>query len=195
VTDRQALRLTPLTRSERQQIRAWPPYPPIYQTLDYALRRGGWLDTLAYQRRSVVLGAHLRGELVGFSLLVPKAERVAEFFVALRGDLIGQGLGTTVCVETLGLGFRRNAFRKIFLVVRENHAIGIRLYTKIGFRRVGRAVERTNHFPTRFYVMDMTKRRFQSIHGAGVAAGQQALGRSRGIIAQAGSPTGAADCC
>jgi ribosomal protein S18 acetylase RimI-like enzyme len=148
-----------------REIRAWPRYRPPYEALDYALRRGGWLDSFARIPGCLALGGHLEQRLVGFSLLIPKGGRRAEFYVAIKGDRLARGLGGAICVETLRIGFRRNGLRNIFLIVRTNHATGIRLYRKIGFVTTGRTIETTNRIPTRFLVMEITRERFRYRHG------------------------------
>ena len=41
--------LRPITSDDIAIIREWPPYPPEFRDLDYALREGGWLDE--YRRK------------------------------------------------------------------------------------------------------------------------------------------------
>lgn len=151
------IELRPLTLEERAEIQGWPPYPPPYEALDYALRLGGWLDTYTVKAGCIALGAHAGGELVGFSLLVPDYPDSAEFYVAVKGNKLAHGFGKKICIETLKTGFQHLPLQKIHLKVRKNHEVGIRLYADVGFVRNGEISEVTNHILTDFYVMEITR--------------------------------------
>jgi len=157
--------VSPLRADEKQIIRAWPPYRHPFEALDYALRDGGWLDHYGNVLGCITLGAHVGGELVGFSLLVPHAAATAEFYVAVKGDRLHEGLGAQICIETLKEGFVRHPINKIFLRVRTNHDVGIKLYGRLGFAMAGQVSEVTNNVMTDFYVMEMTRDRFSEIYG------------------------------
>jgi RimJ/RimL family protein N-acetyltransferase len=130
--------LTSLTSKEEEEIQNWPPYPPQFMALDYALRRGtGWLTAFPADAGNNRFAAWAGGELVGFSILTKTADDEAEFYVAIHPKKLGTGIGTEVTRQTKVRGFDQLNLRRIWLKVRTWHEGGRRVYERMGFRNVG----------------------------------------------------------
>ena len=162
------IRCRALDDPDVEVIRAWPPYQPPFEDLDYALRAGGWLDrqgTLPGSRRYVF---EADAGIVAFSLLVreQETEPSAEFYVAVRGDQVGGGIGQAVTRETVRRGFLDSDLQRIWLKVRTNHAIGRHIYEKVGFRVTGEKRELVNGRLVEFVVMEITPEVWRSREGA-----------------------------
>ncbi len=133
-----AVVLAPLSVQEQQEIHAWPPYPPQFMALDYALRaKTGWLAMFPESPQNHRFSARVASELVGFSILTERAAQEAEFYVAVHPSKLGAGIGTEITRQTKACGFDQLHFRRIWLKVRTWHADGIRVYERMGFRKVG----------------------------------------------------------
>ena len=158
---------------DREAISRWPSYKTPYEELDYALRGpGGWLYTFGAKPDCVKYGAYVEGELVGFCLLDRSSEdaaklarsspphcsseKAAEFYVAIHPDRLNKGYGKAVTLETLRRGFQELHSHRIFLKVRKNHDIGIRLYESIGFAKFGECTKTINGKDVAFYMMQIT---------------------------------------
>ena len=149
-----------LNQNEKQVILSWPKYPDPYQELDYSLRYGGWLDTIGTHPNCKKYGLYVKDELSAFSLVDLKTVENAEFYIAVKPDLINKGIGKEFCIQTLKKGFEELNLCRIFLKVRIDHAIGIHLYEKIGFKRIGETWENTNNKNVHFYLMEIFKSEF-----------------------------------
>jgi len=147
--------LRPLTEADARAVRDWPLYPPEVEALDYALRPGGWLDQFPEAADTQRFAAWDGPELVGFSILTHVAGGEAEFYVALRPDRIGRGVGRALTEQTLAAGFGGLGLKRIYLKVRPWHRRAAALYEKLGFRRTGRAVEEVQGRPVEFDLMEV----------------------------------------
>jgi RimJ/RimL family protein N-acetyltransferase len=160
--------LSDLNPAGRDTISRWPPYKAPYEELDYALRApGGWLYTFGAKPECVKYGAYVEGALVGFCLLLPDptSKKEAEFYVAIHPDEVNKGYGKAVTMETLRRGFEDLRLRRIFLKVRKNHTVGIRLYEGIGFTKFDECTEEVNGKQTEFYKMQIADSDFSGIYG------------------------------
>src|SRR4029077_5806245 len=115
------LTLRSLGEADRVAISQWPPYPPPYEQLDYALRPDvGWIDTYG-PKPSCLTFAVCRDEmLAAFTLLVPAGPAAAEFYVAVPPAHLAHHLGTEATRLTLQSGFREHGLARIVLRVRTN---------------------------------------------------------------------------
>ncbi len=138
-------------------IRNWPPYPPEFAELNYALRDDGWLDKFRQKPATAIYVARQHGEIVAFSLLSKTAESSAEFRIALRADKLGRGLGKTVAALTLARGFSDPGLNCIHLIVRKNNIRAQHLYRQLGFRETGRALMEINGSLIDFIEMKISK--------------------------------------
>ena len=138
-------------------IHGWPPYPPEFAELNYALRDDGWLAEYRYKPATAIYVARQRGEIVAFSLLSKNAEAGAEFRIALRADRLGRGLGKTVAALTLAQGFSDPGLNCIHLIVRKNNIRAQHLYRQLGFRETGRALMEINGSLIDFIQMEISK--------------------------------------
>lgn len=149
-----------LDSTDSRMIQKWPIYKKPYEELDYALRKGGWLDTIGSKPSCKQYGYYVNNILVAFSLLDFKTNENAEFYIAVKGDSIHQGIGKQFCIETLRIGFEKLNLCRIYLRVRTNHSRGIRLYNSVGFKHIGETWEITNSVNTHFYLMEIYKSEF-----------------------------------
>jgi RimJ/RimL family protein N-acetyltransferase len=134
--------LETLTTRDQQEVEQWPPYPPQFMALDYALRPGtGWLDIFPDSKTNHRLAARLNGQLVGFSILSETAPQEAEFYVAIHPERLHCGFGTELTRLTKERGFDQLDLHRIWLKVRTWHEAGIRVYERVGFRTFDKEVE------------------------------------------------------
>lgn len=136
-------------------MRTHSPYPGEFADLDYALRKGGWLEEFLGRPQTWLYAAEQSGELVAFTILAATAAGEAEFRIALRPDKGGQGLGRIVAAHTLEKGFDEIGLRRIHLIVRNNNPRAIRLYQCLGFVHRGECCQVVNHRLTDFLLMDI----------------------------------------
>jgi diamine N-acetyltransferase len=133
--------LRPLQSGDIPVIRAWPPYPPAFAMLDYALREGGWLDEYGGKEGTGILAAEDGKDIIGFSILAKNPDGSAEFRIALHPEMIGRGLGKELALMTIRHGFRDSSLREIRLIVRKNNPRAQRLYESLGFDLRGECTE------------------------------------------------------
>jgi RimJ/RimL family protein N-acetyltransferase len=132
--------LRELTDEDRRTIQGWPAYPPDCMDFDYVPREGGWIDWHANHERDKLYAAVEGGEVVGFSILHRDGDDEAEFAIAIRGDLLGRGLGGRVTLATLDKGFGELRLARVTLVVRKSNLRAQRLYRRAGFTCTGDCV-------------------------------------------------------
>jgi RimJ/RimL family protein N-acetyltransferase len=149
------LTLRPLTSDDVAVIRQWPPYPPEFSLLDFALRAGGWLDQFPESARAHRYGAWSGTLLVGFSLLAHIMEADAEFYLALHPDHLGKGLGELITRQTLLVGFNSLGLSRIHLKVRDWHERAIAVYERAGFKRSGTCIAPIQGQPVHFVTMEI----------------------------------------
>jgi RimJ/RimL family protein N-acetyltransferase len=130
------MRVTTLTTQDAEAILNWPAYPSEFAELDYALRKHGWLHQFPESRINHRFGAWEDDILIGFAVLNRTAEREAEFYIALRPNRVGLGFGETLAQRVLAKGFDDLSLERIYLRVRTWHTRAIRLYEKIGFKKI-----------------------------------------------------------
>jgi RimJ/RimL family protein N-acetyltransferase len=131
-----SLTLRPLTGDDVAAIRQWPPDPPAFSLLDFALRAGGWLDQFPESARAHRYGGWSGTLLVGFSLLADIVDADAEFYLALHPDHLGKGLGELITRQTVLIGFNSLSLSRIHLKVRDWHERAIAVYERVGFKPV-----------------------------------------------------------
>lgn len=137
-------------------IQDWPPYPPEFCELDYALRGDGWIDEHRGRLDTWLYVAEQAGEVIAFTLLSKTSATEAEFRVALRADKIGQGLGSVLTTMTLKKGFAEIKLARIHLIVRKNNPRAIGLYKSLGFAECGECVLLVNEKKVDFLKMAVT---------------------------------------
>jgi diamine N-acetyltransferase len=93
------IKLRPATAVDLSGIHHWPPYPPEFAELDYALRPDAWLAEHEKKSNTRIYVAELEAEMVAFTLFSEISETDAEFRIALHADRIGQGLGRAITVN------------------------------------------------------------------------------------------------
>lgn len=150
------IKLRPLEAVDMAAIQKWPPYPPDLAELDYALRDNGWLAEHQGNPDSRAYIAEQAGEIIAFSILCQTDEEEAEFRIALRADMIGQGLGEIISSMTLAKGFSETQLACIHLIVRKNNPRAIGLYKRLGFAEHGECLKNVNGKPVNFLTMRIT---------------------------------------
>ncbi len=163
------LDLSTLTAADAEAIHHWPPYPPVFDKLDYALRKGGWLDQFPAGAQTRRFAARKDALLVGFSLLTHITTADAEFYIALHPQQIGHGIGGEIAQLTLQFGFEQLSLQRIYLKVRKWHQRGIALYESLGFKTCGEIVELIQGEPVPFFSMEIGRARHNDINPAGFA--------------------------
>lgn len=149
------IKLRPLVADDVVAIQNWPPYPPEFENLDYALRSNGWLAEHRNKPDSRVYLAEQNGEKIAFTILSMTGAADAEFRIALRADKIGQGLGEIISSMTIAKGFAEMQLACIHLVVRKNNPRAIRLYKRLGFTERGECWMNVNGKPVNFLTMQI----------------------------------------
>jgi len=148
------LQLRDLTVEDVVEIRCWPPYPPEFAELDYALRQNGWLDEFGARPDTWCFAVENAGVLIAFTIVSGTGRGEAEFRLALRGDQTGMGLGAAILPLALkrasGLGFTR-----IHLLVRKDNPRARRLYLGLGFEKRGECIKEINGRQVPFEIMDI----------------------------------------
>lgn len=146
-----------LQAEDIQTIRQWPPYPPDFQALDYALRENGWLDEYAKKPEAHIWVAGDAGEDIGFALLSPLPNGEAEFRIALRADKFGQGFGKQLTLLVLAEGFQKLDYTCISLIVRKANLPALSLYRSVGFETSGECRKIIQGQETDFYTMRLQR--------------------------------------
>ena len=137
-------------------IQNWPPYPPEFEDLDYALRDNGWLAEFRGKPDTLIHVAEHAGEVVAFTILSRTGEAEAEFRIALRADMLGRGMGKIITPMTLEKGFVEMQLACIRLIVRSNNPRAIRLYQRIGFTECGECLQQVNGKLVNFLAMEIS---------------------------------------
>lgn len=149
-----------LREGDVAQIKGWPPYPRDMEQMDYALRENGWLDECRARPDAFVYAVEEGGDLIGFTILLKTGAAEAEFRIALRPDKTGLGLGESITLQTLKMGFEDHRFSRIHLIVRKNNGRGIRLYQRVGFVDRGECRKDIQGVPIDFRLMEMSREEF-----------------------------------
>jgi diamine N-acetyltransferase len=152
--------LRPCTHNDIAIIQGWPPYPPEFRDLDYALREDGWLDEYRQKNGADILIADDGGTIAGFSIIVREPGGRAEFRIALHPEKLGQGRGKTITHLSLVHGFSDTATNTIRLIVRKNNPRAERLYKELHFRQTGECIKEIQGKPVEFYQMEIDRNTF-----------------------------------
>lgn len=143
-------------------IAQWSQYNGIHSQMDYAIRKGGWLDSYCCDPQNYCYAAKSDQLCVGFSLLISKGDREAEFRIAVNPDFIGSGYGGKIVKETLMIGFFVHKLKTISLIVRKNNPIAQQLYAKHGFKFCGETKENIQGQCIEFYIMKLYENHFKA---------------------------------
>jgi RimJ/RimL family protein N-acetyltransferase len=149
------IKLRTLNAADVATIQNWPPYPPEFEDLDYALRSNGWLAEYRDRPDTWIYIAEQAGEIIAFTTLARTGDTEAEFRIALRADTLGQGLGETITVMTLAKGFSELKLACIHLIARKNNPRAIRLYQRLGFTEHGECMMNINGKQVDFLHMEI----------------------------------------
>lgn len=149
------LRIDKLAQEDALYIRRWPSYPEKYAKLDYALRKGGWLDQFPEKAGNFRFAAWVEGRLVGFSILNPTGKREAEFYIAVHPKKLGQGLGKKLTERIVREGFTKLRLKRIHLKVRDWHTDAIKLYKRVGFGETKKKKLKWRGETIRFVIMEI----------------------------------------
>ena len=163
MTDDDAVALERLEADKVQAIREWPAYTGEFQPLDYALRSGGWLDTLPESPTTRRYAATKNRELVGFSILTDITSEAAEIYLAVRPGLTGHGIGRMLMDLTLAKGFCDLGLSRVYLKVRIWHKHAIDLYEKAGFVTTGHNREEVAGEMVDFQIMELQAKDFKPV--------------------------------
>jgi diamine N-acetyltransferase len=156
------INLRPITDEDFIQVEAWPSYPTKFECMDYALRQGGWLDEYRDRADTWIYIAEFNNLTVGFSLLSLTSIGDAEFRIAVHPGHIGKGFGPEITMKTLQTGFYELNMERIHLIVRKNHIPAMKVYNRLGFKRIGESVHDIQGKPVEFYDMEIMRGSFDN---------------------------------
>ena len=122
--------LSSLKSEDIEIIKTWPPYPPEFLEIDYAIRDGGWLDSI---KDSDYLSININGILIGFIGMFGIKENSGEILIAMHADYIGKGYGSSSMKSAIDYYFKKYNFSQITLDVRKTNPIAKHVYEKLGF--------------------------------------------------------------
>jgi RimJ/RimL family protein N-acetyltransferase len=132
---------------------------------DYALREAGWISEYLRKEGTTIYVAEERGVLIGFTILSRDDADVksssAEFRVALRPDILGQGAGEKLARMTIRKGFEQLGLERIYLIVRRSNPRARKLYQNCGFRDTGECRKEVNGIVADFQEMELEKEIFK----------------------------------
>ena len=149
------IRLLTMSDAHVAVIKRWPPYPPAFAELDYALRDDGWLTEFYGRPHNCCEVALACGDLIGFTMLLKTREDEAEYRIALRADQVGRGHGMAITRMVLERAFAEMGLSRIHLIVRKANPRARRLYEKLGFCAVGESIVAIQGEPVAFIEMDI----------------------------------------
>ena len=125
--------LEPLTDANRAAIMQWNDYPREFSEYTYAIRDGGWLDTIALEPNSTSYAAYSGNRLVGFTLLAGETDDCAELYIAISPGWLYNGFGAAAILRTLEKAFEHKKLNRIRLKVRVTNKIAEKIYRTLGF--------------------------------------------------------------
>ncbi|MBU0632528.1 GNAT family N-acetyltransferase [bacterium] len=148
--------LTPIEPEDILTIQNWEPYPDEFSELDYALRKGGWLDEYAKKPDTDIFVAKKENEIIGFTILSDDNEGT-EFRIAIKADKLGQGFGKAIASATIKKGFTCKQRSSIYLIVRVSNNRAKKLYKELGFVENGEIVKEINKKQISFLQMELQR--------------------------------------
>ncbi len=158
--------LKPLTNLDREKINNFPSYPPPFEVLDYALRSpNGWLYTITVQNSDALAYSIFHtntNNLIGFIILDINIEHnIGEAYIALHKDYFAKGkLTLNICNEGLRIAFQELNLKKVYLSLRLNHTVGLKLYSYLGFKKKEIVQKTYNNIVSDFLIMELTKEKY-----------------------------------
>ncbi len=142
--------ITQITTNDKQTISSWK-YEKQYAGFNYAIEKGGWLDSYCTNDSQHCFVAKIDDEILGLFLFITQKEN--EFRVLINPNYLSKGYGKALTAKALELAFNELAFKEVSLIVRQNHPIAINLYKKLGFEVAGEKSEIINGESMEFYKM------------------------------------------
>lgn len=146
-------RFRQMDAADASRIAGWR-YDPPYDFYDPDADPEDLAELLDPESRGVYFSVLVEGgDLVGFFQFEERGETV-DVGLGLRPDLTGGGIGTEFC--RAGLEFARSRFapRRFTLAVAAFNGRAIRVYERLGFRRVGVFTHETNGGEHEFLSME-----------------------------------------
>lgn len=131
------MKIVALTAADEAAIRDWPLYPGKLAVFNYALGKCGWLADFPERIGNRRFAAWHEQQLVGFAILTATGQADAEFYIAIRSDLMKHGYGRILTTWVLRTGFTELGLKRIHLKVRKWHTQAIELYSSLGFSAIG----------------------------------------------------------
>ena len=139
-----------LNTNDKASISLWN-YQAEHSGFNYALRKGGWIESYCDTDESHCFIAKENDSIIGiFFFIVSKSN---EFRILINPDFLNKGYGKELTKKALEIGFEQLNMKEISLIVRKNHHIAITLYKKIGFITTGETVETIDGQEMEFLIM------------------------------------------
>jgi len=142
--------ISSITTDDKRVISSWK-YENQYSGFNYAIEKGGWLDSFCRDDSAYCFTAKINDDILGLFLFITQNEN--EFRVLINPNFLNKGYGKALTTKALELAFNDLAFHEVSLIVRQNHPIAINLYKKLGFEVVGEKSEKTDGENMDFYKM------------------------------------------
>ncbi len=127
-----------LNANDKVSISLWN-YEDEHSTFNYALRKGGWIDSYCNTDESLSFVAKENDSIIGLFFFITSKSN--EFRILINPDFLNKGYGKELMKKALEMAFGELNFTEVSLIVRKNHAIAISLYEKMGFMTTGETVE------------------------------------------------------
>ncbi len=135
---------------DKETISKWI-YKDNYTVFNYAVQTNGWVDKHCCNDEDFCYVARVENSIVGVFMFI--TQKSNEFRVLINPDMLSKGYGKTLIKKALNIGYKELKFKEISLIVRKNHEVAIRLYEKLGFKKMGETQEMVGTELTDFYKM------------------------------------------
>jgi len=139
-----------LDESDKAAISLWN-YQEVHSGFNYAIRKGGWIDSYCHAEDSCCFVAKNEDVIIGLFFFI--TSRSNEFRILINPDFLNKGYGKELTKKALDIGFEQLNLKEISLIVRKNHTIALSLYQKMGFMTTGETVETIEGQEMEFLIM------------------------------------------
>ncbi|MCD6212020.1 MAG: GNAT family N-acetyltransferase [Sulfurovum sp.] len=139
-----------LDERDKASISLWN-YQEEHSGFNYAVRKGGWIDSYCHSGDSHCFVAKNEDAIIGLFFFI--TSRSNEFRILINPDFLNKGYGKALTKKALEIGFKQLKLKQISLIVRKNHLIAISLYEKMGFMTTGETVETIEGQEMEFLIM------------------------------------------
>ena len=133
------------------KIEKWE-YKNQYLKFNYATKQ--WFKNCCDDKSIHCYKAVLNNDLIGAFLFQSKNE----FRILINPKFLNKGFGRRIIKNALDIGFDTLGLERIFLIVRKEHSIAIRLYSLFGFKITGETKQIIENEEISFFKMILQRR-------------------------------------